>query len=229
MSCKKESKIFNFTTENTNKSLLEELKQIQNWKPYGFLFEDENYEVWKSCSGEWGGSVYLKNKKTGKLFATKSTCAVSVNKINNKYYVSNSLEHLFGSCNITEISNPEHLKPILKLPSFHPEISTREYETDNSSGTKHLVDSSGVLIRTSFEYQNKLYSILTDNQGKKNTISEIQNNKFKTVIELPDYIFYSKPIIIKGKNNSQKLYFQGTKTGTLEIIKNQIKIIYYKK
>jgi hypothetical protein len=229
ISCKKESEIFEFTTESSNKSLVEELKQIKNRKPYGFLLEDENYEIWKSCSGEWGGSVYFKNKKTGKLFATKSSCAVSVNKINNKYYISNSLEHLFGNCNITEISNPEHLKSILKLPSFHPEISTREYETDNSSGTKNLVDSSGILIRTSFVYQNKLYSILTDNQGKKNTISEVIDSKFKTLAELPDNIFYNEPIIIQDKNNSQKLYFQSPKAGILEINNNQIKITYYKK
>ena len=167
LSCRKESEVFKFTTETTSKSLAKELKQIKNWESYGFLFEDENYEIWKSCSGEWGGSVYFKNKKTGKLFATKSICAVSINKINNKYYISNSLSHLFGSSNIMEISNPEKLKPILKLPTFHPEISTSQYETDNSSGTKSLVDSSEVLIRTSFVYNDKLYSILTDNQDKK--------------------------------------------------------------
>lgn len=229
ISCRKESEVFKFTIETTNKSLVKELKQIKSWEPYSFLFEDENYEIWKSCSGEWGGSVYFKNKKTGKLFATKSTCAISINKINNKYYVSNSLSHLFGSSNITEIPNPEKLKPILKFPTFHPEISTRQYETDNSSGTKSFVDSSGVLIRTSFVYNGKLYSILTDNQGKKNTISEVKNKTFETVAELPDNIFYFEPTVIKGKDNSQKLYFQNPKSGILEINNNQIKITYYEK
>lgn len=115
------------------------------------------------------------------------------------------------------------------MPVFHPEILVRDSETNNSAGTKTLIESSGVLIKTSFVYNKNLYSILTDNAGKKNTISEIKHNKFQTVQQLPDDIFYHEPLIIKDKDNHQKIYFQNPKKGTLEIIANKIKITYYEK
>ncbi|WP_312075246.1 hypothetical protein [Chryseobacterium sp.] len=228
-SCNQKPQVFDISTETVQKNLIQEINQIKKFPPYGLLFHDENYEVWSSCSGEWGGSVYFKNKKTGKIFATKSVCAVSINKINLKYYISNSLVYGFGSSGVIEISNPENLQEIPKLPIFHPEISVRDSETSSSAGTKKLIDSSGILIRSSFIYNNKLYSILTDNQRKKNTISEIKNNKFQTVQELPDDIFYNEPIIVKDKDNHQKIYFQHPTSGTLEITDNQIKITYYEK
>lgn len=42
-------------------------------------------------------------------------------------------------------------------------------------------------------------------------ISEVKNNTFETVAELPNNIFYFEPIVIKGKDKSQKLYFQSLK------------------
>lgn len=228
ISCSQKSKVFEIETETVNKNVVQELKSIK-FPTYGLFYDDGKYEVWSSCSGEWGGSVYFKNKKTGKIFATKSVCAVSINKINLKYYISNSLAHGFGSSGVIEISNPENLQETPKLPVFHPEISVRDSETNSSAGTKTLIDSSGALIRSSFVYNNKLYSILTDNQRKKNTISEIKNNKFQTVQELPDDIFYNEPSIIKDRDNYQKIYFQNPQKGTLEITDNKIKITYYEK
>lgn len=227
--CKQEKSVFEITTETANKDLVHELKNQQILNPYGLLFQDEQYEVWSTCSGEWGGTIYFKNKKTKKIYYASSTCAVSVNELNNKYYVSNSLSHLYGNSNILEISNPEKMKSVSKLPVFHPNIQTIEHETDSNLGTKAIIDSNGVLITTSFVYRNKLYSILTDIQGNKTTISEIRNNKFQTIEEFPEKLFYDEPLIFKQSNNNQKLYFQNPKRGTLEITDNHLKITFYKK
>lgn len=228
-SCNKEESVFKITSETIEKDIVHELKNLKNLPPSALLYNDENYEVWNSCFGEWGGSVYFKNKKTGKVFATFSQCAVSVNKINGKYYISNSLSHLQGSCNIIEISNPEKLQPVLKTPIFNPEIETREFETESKIGTKTLVDSFGTEIKTSFIYQNKLYSILKNSEDIKATISEIKNNKFVPVEELPENLLNNEPLIIRKGENHQVLYFQAPKSGTLEIKNNRIKITYYKK
>src|ERR1700722_17794087 len=58
------------------------------------FFEDENYLVTKTCSGEWGGTIWFKNKKTGITYACSATCPVAVNKINGKYFITNTLAHL---------------------------------------------------------------------------------------------------------------------------------------
>lgn len=141
INCNKEPKVFEFTTDTVDKNIVQELKQITNRKPYGLLFPDEKYEAWNSCSGEWGGTIYFKNKDNGEIRYAQSTCAVSVNKIGDKYYISNVSTHLYERSSILEIINPEKMELTLKLPPFHPEIITREYETQSNLGTNTIVDS----------------------------------------------------------------------------------------
>lgn len=230
ISCRKESSVFKIEINYVDKNLVEdELKQIKYFDPPGFLYKDEKYEVWKSCSGEWGGTVYFKNKQTGIIHYAIATCPVSVNKIDGKYYVSNSLSHMIGFSDILEIADPEKMETTNKLPIFHPDIITREYEAKSHSGTKTLLDSSGISIATSFVYDKKLYSIISNRDASETTVSELKNNKFYSVAKLPEKLFYSEPIIIKESENHQKLYFQNPKSGVLEINNDIIKITYYKK
>lgn len=229
INCNKESKVFEFTTETVDKNIVQELKQIKNQKPYGLLFQDEKYEVWSSCSGEWGGTIYFKNKHNGEIRYAQSTCAVSVNKIGDKYYISNVSTHLYERSSILEIINPEKMESTLKLPPFHPEIETREYETQSNLGTKTIVDSVGVSILTSFVYKNNLYSILKNYKNNLITISKIENNKFETIQTLDGLILGDSPQILKESENHQKLYFQHPKSGVLDISKNHLKITYYNK
>lgn len=229
MSCTQKAQVFRIESTTIKKDLVEELKQIKNLDKEGFLYSDSKYEIWSTCDGERGGKVYFKNKENAKTYVTPATCAVSVNKIKNKYYLSNSLAHLSGFSDVLEIVDPQKLNPYHLDKKVFKKITVAGSENLSTTGSKKIVDSSAVLIRTSFVYNNKLYSILTDNEGKKNTISEIENDKFHTVQELPDDLFYHEPIIIKDKDNHQKIYFQHPKSGTLEITNNLIKITYYQK
>ncbi|MCX8525229.1 hypothetical protein OF897_15010 [Chryseobacterium formosus] len=230
INCKKEQepKVFEYTTETVDKNIVQELKQIKSWKPYGLLFQDEKYEVWNSCSGEWGGTIYFKNKHNGEICHARSTCAVSVNKINGKYYISNTLAHLYESSSVLEITNPEKLELTSKLPLFHPEILTREYEAETDLGTTRIADSTGVIILTSFSYKDKLYSVIKDITDESLTISEIKNNKFKTVQTLDGLILNDSPQILKESENHQKIYFQNPTSGVLDIKDNKIKFTFYK-
>ncbi len=227
--CKKQDTLFKIETKTVNKKLVDELKQTNFPNSPYLLYNDKKYEIYKSCSGEWGGTIYFKNKETGKIHYAIATCPVSVNKINGKYYISNSLSHMMGSSDILEISDPEKMQTTLNMPTFAPNVITREYEAKSKNGTKTVVDSSEVIIATSFVYCNKLYSILSDIQGTKTTISELKNNKFQTVATLPADLFHSEPIIIKDSEHHQKLYFQNPKSGILEIKDNLLKLSFYEK
>lgn len=228
INCKQESSIFEIETDYVDKNVVEELKQL-NFEDPGLLYKDEKYEVWKSCSGEWGGTVYFKNKQTGIIHYAIATCPVSINKIDGKYYVSNSLSHMIGFSDILEIDDPEKMEMTNKIPIYHPDIITKEYEAKSHLGTKTLLDSNGISIATSFVYDKKLYSIISNRDASKTTISELKNNKFHTIAKLPEKLFYSEPIIVKKSEHHQKLYFQNPKSGTLEITGNKIKLTYYKK
>lgn len=213
------------------KNIVDELKQLQfkDAAYYGLLYKDEKYEVWKSCSGEWGGTIYFKNRKSSLIYYAIATCPVSVNKINGKYYISNSLDHLWGNSYILEISNPESMKLTEKIPLNLPGIITRQYEAQSDQGTKKLVDYSGVIITASFVYNQKLYSVLSSHDGKETTISELKDKKFETILKLPEKLFYSEPIIVKKADNNLSLYFQNPKSGILHIQDNEIELLYYQK
>ncbi len=226
-SCSKQPAIFEFTIEKADIDIFDDLKKLKDLPPAGFLYSDTQYEIWKTCSGEWGGTVYFKNKKSGKIYYAKANCPVSVNKINNKYYISSSMSHLFGSSDILEITDPEKMEQTTKIPLYHPSIITREYESHSSQGTKALIDTAGVIIMSSFVYKQKLYSILSNSHNTRATISELRNNKFYTIQEIDKDFFSDEPIIIKESETHQKIYIQHPQPCILEIKENKIKFTSY--
>lgn len=115
----------------------------------------------------------------------------------------------------------------LKLPPFHPEIETREYETESNLGTKTIVDSVGVSILTSLVYKNNLYSILKNYKNDLITIPKVEKNKFKTVQTLDGLILNDSPQILKESETHQKLYFQNSTPGILYIKDNKVKFTFY--
>lgn len=229
ISCGKQKTRFEFSTEEVDRDIVDDIKKLKVLPHPGLLYNDTRYEVWKTCSGEWGGTVYFKNKKSGKIYYAEATCPVSVNKINNKYYISNSLSHLFGSSDILEITDPEKMEQTAKMPLYHPGIITREYESHSSKGTKKLIDTAGVAIMSSFVYKQKLYSILLNHRATQATISELRDNKFYTIQEIDKDFFSDDPFIIKESETYQKIYLQQSKPGILEIKENKIKFISYTK
>lgn len=227
--CSKHQSFFEFTTKKVDRDIVDDVKRLKDLPPPGLLYNDTTYEVWKTCSGEWGGTVYFKNKKTGKIYCAEATCPISVNKINNKYYISNSISHLYESSDILEITDPEKMEQFTKIPVYHPGIITREYESHSSKGIKKLIDTSGVIIISSFVYKQKLYSILLNSHNTRATISELRDNKFYTIQEIDKGIFSEHPLIIKESETHQKIYLQQPKPGILEIKENKIRFISYTK
>lgn len=193
------------------------------------IFEDSLYIVSKTCSGEWGGTIKFKNKKTGIEYSASSTCPIVVNKLNGKYYVTNTLAHLNGFSEILEISNPD-LMTVFKLPKPRSKKGKAfvryvgDDESKSTEGTKQLVDSIGVLTLASFSYNGQLYHIITD--FKKTFLTKIENNKFVTIDTISDksiwtynpevFIIGDEHIIVFSKNQEVE--------GILEINKNQITV-----
>ncbi|MDY3318523.1 hypothetical protein PG637_03775 [Riemerella anatipestifer] len=230
LGCEKQSElILNVKKVNTNPT--EELKI--GTKNSGKIYEDEKFEVWRSCSGEWGGSIYFQDKKTKKIYGAISTCPVSVDKIDNIYYISNNLNHMIGYSDIIEIKNPKEMTELKTIPKseYNSGVVTREYECRSNQGTKKLVDSIGVSIISSFISNNELYSIITSSKEEKTTISKIQNGKFITILDLTKKIVLkSNPLIEKESSKRQKIIFTyPKKTGIIEINKNEIDLILYEK
>lgn len=229
ISCNSQQNKLNIKTIKTDKDITSELKQLKNIPTPGLLYTDKSYEIWKSCSGEWGGTIYFKNKETGKIHYAKADCPVSVNKIGNQYYISTSMAHGYGGSNILKIDDPGKMEVTHKIPIYHPGIITREYEAQTSKGIQKIVDSSGISIMSSFVYDKKLYSFIHSYKTEQTMISEVRNNTFHTIQEIDKDLFSDNPIIIQKSKDRQKIFLQDPKPAAIEITRNRIKIILFKR
>jgi len=193
------------------------------------IFEDSLYIVSKTCSGEWGGTIKFKNKKTGIQYSAASTCPVVVNKLNGKYYVTNTLAHLSGFSEILEISNPD-LMTVFELPKPRSKKGKTivryvgDDESKSTKGTKQLVDSIGVLTLASFPYNGHLYHIVTD--FKKTFLTKIENNKFVTIDTVLDKSIrtYDPEVFVKDDGHLIVLFENQEVEGVLDIFENQITV-----
>ena len=193
------------------------------------IFEDSLYILSKTCSGEWGGTIKFKNKKTGIEYSAASTCPVVVNKLNGKYYITNTLAHMSGFSEILEISNPD-LMTVFELPKPRSKKGKTivryvgDDESKSTNGTKQLVDSNGVLTLASFPYNEQLYHIVTD--FKKTFLTKIENNSFVTIDTISDKSIwtYNPEVFVKDDGHIIVLFKNQEVEGVLEIYGNQITV-----
>ena len=197
------------------------------------FFEDESYLVSKTCSGEWGGTIKFKNKRTGFEYSCSATCPIVVNKIKGKYIITNTLAHLSGISEVLEINNPDSLT-IFKLPPSRAKKGEKTimYVGDNESkstkGSKSLVDSVGVLTLASFPYKEHLYHIVTD--FRKTFLTKVENNRFVTIDLISnESIWTYEPEVLRTADNHFVVFFKNDKeNGYLDIVDNRINLIRYK-
>lgn len=194
------------------------------------IYEDDIYIVSKTCSGEWGGTVKFKNKKTNNEYSACATCPVAVNKLNGKYYVTSTLAHLNGFSEILEIKNPALLTVIKKNKPrkkkgkiIFKAIGTNE--SQSKKGTKPLIDSVGVLTLTSFLFKGQLYHIVTDYE--KTFLAKIDNHKFVKIDTLSNESIWSdNPEVFITTDKHLVVFFEDRDVkGYFDIIDNQINII----
>jgi hypothetical protein len=178
------------------------------------IYEDSVYVVSKICNGEWGGTISFKNKITGNKFITSSTCPVIVNKLNNKYYITNSLIHMNGITNFIEIKDPG------LLDSF--EIN-KEF-TASEKGQRILLDTVGIVTLATFIYEKEFYHIINNN--KTTLLANINNKKFNIIDTISkDFLFAAEPEQIRLNDNHFVIFISGIeRNGYIEIKNNNIKV-----
>ncbi|WP_299137119.1 hypothetical protein [uncultured Tenacibaculum sp.] len=193
------------------------------------FYEDENYIVNKSCSGEWGGSIIFKSKKSGIEYSCVAACPVSINLINGKYIVTNSLAHLSGSSDIIEIENPV-LMSVFKMPEPR-EIKNgiKQYyigdtESKSRKGVKEIWNGFGVLTLASFQFKEELYHIISKNG--KTFLATIEKNELKIINQISkERIWDYDPETFKDVKGNLIVFFNNHSTnGYIEITGNKIKI-----
>ncbi len=166
---------------------------------YDYIFEDDRFTVTSICHGEFGGSVTFANKDTGKKHITRATCAVMVNELNDKYYLTNSLAHMVGSTEIVELTITDTL--------------TR----------KQIASATELLTLASFVYQGRLYHVTT--YFDSTYIAIASNGTFKPVIKLSD-VYYAPYGDVRIEDNGHVIVKFKSKQakGYIDIYENQINV-----
>ncbi|MBS1608712.1 MAG: hypothetical protein JSS70_08130 [Bacteroidetes bacterium] len=193
------------------------------------IFEDSTYVVSKTCSGEWGGTIKFKNKKTGVTVSAASTCPVVVNKLDGKYFVTNTLAHLSGFSDIIEIRNPDDMS-VFELPKPRKKkgkIIMRyvgDDEAKSTKGTKSLVDSIGVLTLATFPYRGQLFHVVTD--FRKTYLTQVVDGKFVSIDTVSNESLWTyDPEVFITPDKHSIVFFDNEKvSGYLDIFENTIKV-----
>lgn len=189
------------------------------------LYEDESYLVRGTCSGEWGGSIRFKNKTTGVEYSASATCPISVNKIDGKYYITNSLSHMTGSCEVLEISRPDSMEvfqmpPPRKMKGKEPYWYVGDGESKSTRGTRKIIGRHRMLALGSFVWNDNLFHII--NNRRQTFIAIIENEDFKKVkVITGDDVFTYDSEIIKMEEHIL-LRIAG---GYLDVFKNKVVIL----
>ena len=157
------------------------------------VFEDSTYIVFRDCFGEFGGTIYFYNKIDNKCHFTEATCANTVYKRNNKYFILSHLGHMLGSTNLKEISFPNdlpqiNLKDINKMNHFE---AVGLLDTTNTAKT--IFDFRGIEFFSTFNFQGR--TIYLACWQDLTFLTEIVNNKILIVCPLSrDEYFTHEPI-----------------------------------
>jgi hypothetical protein len=147
-------------------SLFKAIKSHLKYRePDSILYEDDKYIVKGTCSGEYGGSIWFRNRQTGVVRSCSGTCPVAVDKIDGKYIVSCSLAHLLGTSEVIEIDDPDSLDIFRKPKPYKVKGKVKLYylgdsESKSGKGTKKILDTVRAMIIGALPYQGKMLYVV---------------------------------------------------------------------
>ena len=142
------------------------------------LYEDSLFEVSNIDRGEWGGTVFFKDKRTNISYEAGADGVKSVVKLKNAYYVTNYLAHMSGWGSIIRIDDPLKLT-ITDTNRFYFLKGSSSYK-----GTTIVYDNDDIRLVTSFVLDNQLLTIFEEYPefgaiGRKCVIGSLINNTIK--------------------------------------------------
>jgi hypothetical protein len=213
------------------------------------LFEDETCAVTSDCHGEFGSTIYFKNKSTGTTDSAFSGCPFVVNKLGDKYFVNTDG---MPDGDIIEIHDPIKVEATTKnIPlNMASRLTTRTVFTNDNFNSHFYIPTSfvtkGILYHIynfrhiEFRLDEKKERVIITKDSVK--IGIINNGVFKPVytfkdkfdIELQQHLSSDYQICTFHTENRIQIGFKKdippyreAKYGFIEIKGNEIKIHYF--
>lgn len=215
---------------------LQNLTWVETPEPDDVIYEDERFYVTCLDFGEWGSTIWFKDKLSEKEYELASS-AENIIKIDSSYFVSDGIR-------VFKIENPLNLKQCDEN-YYYQIIKKKEY----SVGTNSLIGTEPVYhdttysywsfkkpmlsIETSFKVDNKPFYLCTD--SIKTFIAKLENKKMISIQSLEKkystFDWYYSYRCKMQKDDFQLLKFADETTGAdgfIEIKTKNISIRYLK-
>lgn len=213
-------------------------------RKYGeVLFEDSIYLAYGCCAGEFGGSVFFLDKKTGKTFSCFATCPAQVLRFGKEYIVCNNLAHLSDHMSFLAIKDPTTLYEITdeKLKNhcnwYTTVDSLKEYWQISNKGAVRFNDAYDAMSLVTFLFNDSLYSILSI---PKATVLAVHRNDTMITMDtlINQKISFHETMVIDAGNKKICLYrltegspfaaylTQGNNTGLIIVDDKRIDFLY---
>jgi hypothetical protein len=143
------------------------------------LFEDDEFIIFRYCHGEWGGTIYFYERGTKNIYFTESTCANSVIKSDDKYFVLAHLGHMMGTSEIKLIVNPRELTKAKKSEIGKIKNWEALGYNSNSEAIKIQLEIFGIQLFSTFQYEDRQLFIAHLNE--LTFLAEINENEIQIV------------------------------------------------
>lgn len=228
---------------------------LQKWVPAegvkpAPLFEDENYIVTSSSSGEWGGTIFFASKQDGKTYEGALLDPIRVLKKDGIYYASGALGHMRGHSMICAIEDPQKMAVFKNdRPTADSLIHLRE--STSTQGLKMIADygaykkptgqfaeptgdtvyvMQSALLLSSFIHKDNLYHMYADtavhifriNPTSDSTVTDIQDPRIEVLYTFTTPMSES-PWLKYSQTNYHQLFFSTADGGAImEIAPNTI-------
>lgn len=168
---KKDKKEYKIWLKNNQ---LDKEKRSKKTKLGKVVYEDNNFEIYSYCFGEFGGYILFKDKSSDYCYYYPCKCLSQVEYHNNKYLIVASLSHLSGSTKISIVNDPRNLNKTHK-----DSIDFLKY---NSVSKKSLIlDSCGLESNILIPYLDQLYLIFS--KDGNTFLGEIKENNKLIVLD----------------------------------------------
>lgn len=141
------------------------------------LFSDEQYIVYRKCSGEFGGTIYFYDRESEEIYFTESTCANTVYKMNGQYHILAHLGHMTGTSEIKVIDEPKNLSKARKsqLRNLRGDLG---YQDESNAFTKKL-ELFDIQLFSTFSIENR--QIFLAHLNESTFLAEIDGNELQIV------------------------------------------------
>ncbi len=139
------------------------------------LFSDNEFIVYRKCSGEFGGTIFFFDRQSKKTFFTESTCANTVIKKNGQYQILSHLGHMMGTSEIKIIDDPKKLSKVKLTQKRRGNLG---YQDKTNAYSKDL-EISGIQLFSTFK--NRGRKLFLTNLNESTFLAEIKGKEIQIV------------------------------------------------